>query len=85
MPSWLSRAEERPHADLWPIGLRNPLPVIPIPLREGDPDALLDLKEVVDHIYDTGGYAYYIYDAAARAAGGVERRRLGQTFIPQNG
>jgi hypothetical protein len=58
----VSRAEQRPHAGFWPIGLRDRLPVIPVPLRAGDPDARLDLQEVLDHIHDTGGYAYYIYD-----------------------
>lgn len=60
----VSRSEERPHAGFWPIGLRDRLPVIPVPLRAGDPAARLDLQEVLDHIHDTGGYAYYIYDGA---------------------
>ena len=27
----VSRAETRPHADVWPVGLRDPLPRIPTP------------------------------------------------------
>src|SRR5262249_40379790 len=56
----VSRAPERPSAEFWPVGLRDRLPVIPIPLRTGDPDAQLDLQELLDRIHDTGGYAYYI-------------------------
>ncbi len=29
----VSRNDERPRAGFWPIGLRDPLPAIPIPLR----------------------------------------------------
>ena len=32
----VSRAELRPDAGIWPIGLRERLPIVPIPLREGE-------------------------------------------------
>jgi hypothetical protein len=32
----VSRFEERPAADFWPIELRQPLPTIPVPLRPAD-------------------------------------------------
>ena len=57
----VSRFEERPKAGFWPIGLRDRLPEIPIPLRRGDTDARLDLQRVLHHIYDAAGYAYHIY------------------------
>lgn len=60
----VSRAEERPGAGLWPLSLRDPLPTIPIPLRPPDPDARLDLQQVVSRIYDAAGYRYYIYAGA---------------------
>jgi hypothetical protein len=53
----VSLVEERPDAAFWPIGLRDRLPVIPIPVRAQDPSAWLDIQEILDHIYDTGGYA----------------------------
>ncbi len=56
----VSRAEARPRAGFWPIALRR-LPVIPIPLRPGDPDARIDLQEILDHVYDSAGYADFIY------------------------
>ena len=57
----VSRFERRPKAGFWPIGLRDRLPEIPIPLRGGDADARLDLQQVLHHIYDAAGYAYHIY------------------------
>ncbi len=57
----VSRVEKRPRADFWPIGLRDRLPEIPIPLRGGDSDARLDLQQVLHHIYDAAGYVYHIY------------------------
>ena len=49
--------EDRPEADVWPWRLRDPMPVLPIPLRPPDPDATLNLKAVLDRLYDNGRYA----------------------------
>lgn len=57
----VSRAEERPQAGIWPLRLRERLPVIPIPLRAPDADARLDLQEALNHLYDAAGYEDYIY------------------------
>jgi hypothetical protein len=57
----VSRAQDRPEVDVWSIGLRDPLPVIPIPLRPGDGDAHLDLQAVVNRVYDVAGYEHYVY------------------------
>ena len=57
----VSRAEMRPRVELWPFRLRDPLPKIPIPLRGPDPDVVLDLKAVLDRVYDAAGYEDYIY------------------------
>jgi hypothetical protein len=58
----VSRAERRPVVDFWPIGLRDPLPVFPIPLRAPDGDARLDLRQALDEVYEDAGYAHFIYD-----------------------
>jgi hypothetical protein len=58
----VSRAEQRPEAEFWPIGLRDPLPVVPIPLRAPDRDATLDLQALLQKVYDAGRYTYYIYE-----------------------
>jgi hypothetical protein len=58
----VSRAQERPEADFWPIGLRDPLPVIPIPLRP-EIEASVNLLELVHDVYDRGTYADEIYES----------------------
>jgi hypothetical protein len=57
----VSRSEARPQAQIWRFGLGDPLPRIPVPLLAGDPDAVLDLRAVVDRLYDGGGYDEFIY------------------------
>lgn len=58
----VSRVERRPRADVWPIGLRERLPIVPIPLRPGDTEASIDLQSVLHRVYDAAGYADSIYD-----------------------
>jgi hypothetical protein len=43
-------------AEVWPIGLRERLPVLPVPLRQPDADVPLDLKRALDIIYDESDY-----------------------------
>ena len=57
----VSRADDRPRADFWPFGLRDPLPTVPIPLRPEDGDARLDLRAVLDRVYDEAGYEDFLY------------------------
>jgi hypothetical protein len=57
----VSRAQDRPEVDVWSIGLREPLPVIPIPLKAGEGDAHLDLQAVLNRVYDSAGYEHYAY------------------------
>jgi hypothetical protein len=59
----VSRYPQRPHADLWTVNLREPLPRIPIPLSGDVPEPLLDLQAILHQLYDAGGYAKFIYDA----------------------
>lgn len=57
----VSRAWQRPGMGLWPLKLRDPLPAIPIPLRPGEPEPLIELKAVLDRTYDEPGYEDRIY------------------------
>ena len=57
----LSRAEKRNRADLWLFTLRQPLPVLPVPLQPPDPDIPLPLGEILQAVYDRGRY-YNIID-----------------------
>lgn len=40
----------------WRFGLRDRMPVVGVPLRNGEPDAALDLQAAFDRVYDRGGY-----------------------------
>lgn len=52
----VSRAEDRPMTDVWPIALGEPLPTIPVPLSEGERDVDLDLQQALDNVYDLRGF-----------------------------
>jgi len=52
----LSREQSRPIMDVWPIALTEPLPQVPVPLLERDPDVELDLQAAFNEVYDRGGY-----------------------------
>jgi len=52
----VSRADERPFCDVWPIGLREPLPVLPIPLLRPDPDIPIDLGAALRTVYERAHY-----------------------------
>lgn len=52
----LSRAEQRPVSDVWPIALRDKLPVVPVPLTATDADLPLDLQAAFSATYELLGY-----------------------------
>ena len=42
--------------EIYPMNLRQPLPRIPIPLRQTDGDIGLDLQPLIDRAYNAGGH-----------------------------
>jgi hypothetical protein len=78
----VSRVEKRPQADFWPVQLRDPLPPIPIPLREPDADAQLDLQAALHHVYDAARYGNYIYEAAPQPALSAADAAWAKQFVP---
>src|SRR5205823_6387723 len=52
----VSRKQGRPKGLVWPILLRQKLPVVTIPLRPQDGDAKLDLQAVLTAAYDRAAY-----------------------------
>jgi hypothetical protein len=53
---YLSRVQRRPYTQVWPIALRQSLPVVPVPLLPPDMDIPLDLQSAVRVCYDLDGY-----------------------------
>jgi hypothetical protein len=53
---FLSRVEKRPITEIWPIGLTESLPMVPVPLLPGDNDEALDLQRALTTTYDLLGY-----------------------------
>jgi hypothetical protein len=49
---FVNRRDIRPMCDIWPIGMDDPFPVVPVPLRPGEDDALLDPQAAFAAVYD---------------------------------
>ncbi|MFN8494215.1 MAG: DUF4058 family protein [Caldilineaceae bacterium] len=47
-------------SEIWPVALNQPLPIIPVPLLDPDPDVPLDLRAALDHIYERARYGWRI-------------------------
>ena len=52
----VSRAEQRPRAALYGFNVRDAFPVFALPLRDGAEGPLLNLKPLLDGIYERAGY-----------------------------
>jgi hypothetical protein len=78
----ISRAEQRPEVELWPLRLWDPLPVIPVPLRPTDPDARLDLQAILHRVYDAAGYEDYLYQTDPRPPLAPDDAARATQFLP---
>ena len=77
----VSRAEERPAAGFWALGLQDRLPTIRIPLREPG-TAELDLQTLLHRVYDASGYEDYIYTGSPDPALSSADRAWAETLVP---
>jgi Protein of unknown function (DUF4058) len=59
----ISRANDRPNCEVYHWALRDPLPIIPIPLRAPDADIPIDLGQVFRDTYERGRYARSLFYA----------------------
>jgi len=78
----VSRVEDRLSGGVWPIRLRERLPVIPIPPRPPHGDARIDLQQVLDRIYDAAGYEDYIYWGQPHPRLSPEDAEWSRQFVP---
>ena len=58
----VSRADQRPKADVWSVGLRDRLPHFVVPVKAGEAEPSIDLQSILHRVYDASGYASSIYD-----------------------
>ena len=56
------RQGDKPQAAIWPLGIRDPLPTVPIPLRAGEAEPTVDLQAILHRIYDAAGYSMFLYE-----------------------
>jgi hypothetical protein len=79
----VSRAEDRPRVGVWPIGVRDPLPEIPVPLRTPDSDARIDLRKLLDRVYDDAGYEDYVYAGLPQPPLRMEDASWAEQYVPK--
>jgi hypothetical protein len=78
----VSRAAERPDMGLWPVSLRKPLPIVPIPLPAPKKEVRLALQELLNQAYDEAGYANYIYSGQPTPRLRADDARWAKRFMP---
>jgi hypothetical protein len=52
----VSRGKNRPRAELYPFSVRDPIPTFRLPLRPEDEEPEVDLRSLVDQVYDGASY-----------------------------
>ncbi len=60
----VSRAHQRPKAEIRLFRLRQPIPSFPVPLRAAEVEPVLELNTIVHDLYDRAGYDIVIDDQA---------------------
>jgi hypothetical protein len=55
----VSRSENRPMAEVYLFGIREPIPDVSIPLREGEAAVTLTLNRLLHQVYELGYYANF--------------------------
>lgn len=80
------RAWRPAHAEVYPLPLRERLPIIGVPLRESDADVGLDLQRLVNDCRQNGGYdADLDYNRPLRVPLGADDERWADQFLKNQG
>jgi len=61
----ISRANQKPLADLYLFNLPDMIPQFPLPLRAGDAEPIVDLQALLNTVYDRAAYDFRIDYTAA--------------------
>jgi Protein of unknown function (DUF4058) len=56
----VSRANQKPLADLYLFNLPDMIPAFPLPLRPGDAEVIVDLQALLNGVYDRAAYDFRI-------------------------
>jgi hypothetical protein len=78
----IARPEELPRVGIWPIQLRDRLPVIHVPVREPDRKVSLDLQELLGRVYDAARYKNYLHSKPISPPLTNDDARWARTFVP---
>ena len=52
----VSRSDTRPTADMYAFNVRDSIPLFPVPLQSGDAEPVVNLKDLLDIVYDRARY-----------------------------
>lgn len=81
----LRRVTRPREIEVYPISLRKPLPVVPVPLGEADPDVPLALQPVIEQCYRNGGYNDIDYTAEAEPPLETDDARWAEELLQARG
>ena len=56
----VSRSDTRPLADFYPFNVPDPMPPFPLPLQADDVEPVINLRSLLDDVYERSGYDYFI-------------------------
>lgn len=83
---FVCRADQRPDCQVYSWSLRDPLPRLPVPLREPYPDLIFDLAAVFNTAYDRGRFSRRLpYGAPCAAPLTDEDRRWAEGIAARKG
>jgi len=84
---FVSRQSKAPLVQVYPMKLSEPLKAVPIPLRDPDPDVILELQPAYDLAFSRGGYPRRLRytNAPAEVAPGIVdwARKITQSRSPE--
>jgi uncharacterized protein DUF4058 len=82
---FVCRADQRPDCQVYSWSLRDPLPRLPVPLREPYPDLIFDLAAVFNTTYDRGRFGRRLpYGAPCAAPLTAEDRQWVERIVAAN-
>lgn len=78
----VSRSNTRPKAELYSFDLRTLIPTFCLPLKQGDPEPKINLKTILNNIYDRAGYSFRInYQQPPKPILDIENQQWAATLL----